>query len=69
MNTLHLLGSHVLPSQLPIPGAQGAQFYAFLLGLVLGCEQYRGYFMDTAHELLCALNQGLKNIFWRCCSV
>lgn len=60
MDTLHLPGSYALPSQLPVPGAPGAQFYTFLLGLVLGCEQYRGYVMDTAHELLCALKQGLR---------
>lgn len=33
MHTLNPLGSPFLPSQVLIPGAQGAQFYSFLLGL------------------------------------
>lgn len=36
VSPLKLLGSHILPGQSPVPGAQLAHFYPILLGLVLG---------------------------------
>lgn len=46
---LKLLGSPFFPSGHPFSLVQVAQFYSFLLGLVLGCKRshYRGHFTDT----------------------